>query len=69
MDKKPWSICPSNDCSSTLHVEAHTYWEIDMRCPRCPTKVILKRYISGHFKDVFCPHSELSKSQKEFLKG
>ncbi len=69
MKTEEWFLCPAENCSATLDIKACTYWEILMHCPKCKTKVILKRYINGKFSSIFASPSELSEVQKEYLNG
>lgn len=69
MKPTEWFSCPAENCSATLDIKGCTYWEIVMYCPKCSTRVILKRYIDGEFSSIFAQHSELSEAQREYLNG
>ena len=68
MKVKDWFRCPAENCSATLDITGCTYWEILMHCPKCKTRVVLKRYIEGDF-NIFSLHNKLSEAQREYLNG
>lgn len=63
-----WFLCPNESCLAILDIKACNYFEILMYCPKCGARVVLKRYIDGDFNNIFAKHSDLSESQRDYLR-